>query len=323
MRPSSWEVKARLSQRFHNATWWVDIVLAEAHTGDMTTTQTLHEHAVEVDTRIAETFRTWMVAQARSDSERLSIRYAAGQRTVGYGRDQHWNGSYEEAFAACETIAARTPVTYIEIKAQEALDDVIEASRIEHEAFTAYVEAETEYEGWSRFFMVIGGHIHSSRNCSTCYPTTAFGWLPQLSGLTEDDAVAEYGSVLCSICYPSAPVDHVGGISDGLTLVERAARKAEKDAEKAARDAKKAAKTLNPEDVFRDWNWKVETVAAAKVALREAAVLIAGYSYESKRSEAPRIREDARKALSAKGVTEDELNTIEARAIKAYQKRGY
>lgn len=73
-------------------------------------------------------------------------------------------------------------------------------------------EAEHSRRPWPRFFVVYGGHIHSSRACTTCYPTTQFGWLPMLSGKTEADAVAHFEEksspeVLCSVCYPSAPVE--------------------------------------------------------------------------------------------------------------------
>jgi hypothetical protein len=64
--------------------------------------------------------------------------------------------------------------------------------------------------GWTRFFLVPGGHVHSGMNCSTCNngkTATVFGWLPALSGKTEADAVAEHGALLCSVCYPSAPVE--------------------------------------------------------------------------------------------------------------------
>jgi hypothetical protein len=72
-------------------------------------------------------------------------------------------------------------------------------------------EENRQYEGWSRFFLVPGGHIHSSLDCSTCNKEgkqTRFGWLPDLSGLNEEDAVKEHGAVLCTVCYPSAPVEY-------------------------------------------------------------------------------------------------------------------
>lgn len=66
---------------------------------------------------------------------------------------------------------------------------------------------------WSRFFLVTSsaGHVHSSMNCHTCKQTTTYGWLPALSGKSEEEAVAALGTVLCSVCFPSAPVAHTGG----------------------------------------------------------------------------------------------------------------
>lgn len=62
-----------------------------------------------------------------------------------------------------------------------------------------------EYTGWTRFFLV--DHIHNSRACHTLRPTTRIGWLPSVSGLTEVEAVKEYGATLCTVCFPTAPVE--------------------------------------------------------------------------------------------------------------------
>ena len=71
---------------------------------------------------------------------------------------------------------------------------------------------------WTRFFLVKnnGGHIHSSMSCSTCFPTTQFGWLPSVSGKTEAEAVAEYGAILCTVCYPSAPTEYTDRHDDSV-----------------------------------------------------------------------------------------------------------
>jgi hypothetical protein len=60
---------------------------------------------------------------------------------------------------------------------------------------------------WSRFFLVVSsdGHIHSTTACSQ-RGWTAYAWLPELSGLTEADAVEAHGTRLCSKCFPDAPV---------------------------------------------------------------------------------------------------------------------
>ena len=77
----------------------------------------------------------------------------------------------------------------------------------------AIEDLEQQYTGWSRFFLVTSsqGHIHSSMHCPSCRPTTTYGWLPQLSGESESEAVARCGPNLCSVCFPTAPVGYVGG----------------------------------------------------------------------------------------------------------------
>jgi hypothetical protein len=72
----------------------------------------------------------------------------------------------------------------------------------------------TRRGGWTRFYQVPDGHIHSSMQCSTCNKngkSTRFGWLPERSGQSEEQAlealVTESAkTILCTVCYPSAPV---------------------------------------------------------------------------------------------------------------------
>jgi uncharacterized small protein (DUF1192 family) len=82
-------------------------------------------------------------------------------------------------------------------------------------ALEAFSEANTKYEGWDRFFLVANtnGHIHTSTSCSTCNYRTQFVWLVELAALTVDDALEEYGSILCSVCFPDAPVEHTNGVN--------------------------------------------------------------------------------------------------------------
>ncbi len=63
---------------------------------------------------------------------------------------------------------------------------------------------ESLYTGWTRFFLV--QHIHNSMHCSSFRWNTRIQWLPDVSGLTEAEAVAEHGATLCTICFPTAPV---------------------------------------------------------------------------------------------------------------------
>lgn len=95
--------------------------------------------------------------------------------------------------------------------------------------------------GWTRAFLVqnTGGHVHSSMNCSTCYPTTRYTWLAAYSGKDEEQIVYAAGEIACTTCYPSAPAEvltRVGEIRrpSDLEREQRAAEKATKNAQRAA-----------------------------------------------------------------------------------------
>ena len=133
------------------------------------------ENAREVDTRIAAAWDVYWTAQDKVDATEKSI------RTYRY-----LNGDYSARIAKREIdLESRRGERNEKREAVKALD-------------------AAEYKGWRRFFLV--KHIHSSQHCSSFRPTTRVGWLPQVSGLTEAEAVAEYDATLCTKCFSSAPV---------------------------------------------------------------------------------------------------------------------
>jgi hypothetical protein len=144
----------------------------------------------------------------------------------------------------------------------------------ELEAEAAPLHALYSEHRWSRFFLVLNtnGHIHRDMSCSTCFITTDFGWLPELSGLTEADAVEQQGEILCSVCFPSAPVEWTNGRSN----TDKAA-KSEREAAKAERLAKKTAKALVPDDIDGGLTFlvdsnrreRIKTISAAKAWLTD------------------------------------------------------
>lgn len=175
---------------------------------DMDTTQTTR-HEVEVDTALADLSEQAAKIARKIESAKIAIRHLAGQRQVGYGRDHKWNGTLEEAMA----VEYDFPY-YAASKAKSIA--AIGDGQVALGAVSAKIDtlnAEFRAAPWSRFFLVKNnnGHIHSSMACSSCTMTTDFGWLPTLSGLTEADAVAAHGAILCTICFPSAPVEFTNG----------------------------------------------------------------------------------------------------------------
>lgn len=136
-----------------------------------------------------------------------------------------------------------------------------------------FVEAPFNFEwqariGWSRAYKVVNanGHIHSSTNCQTCFPTTQFAWITELSGYSTDEIADLAGEAACTICYPNAPVAKKCQI---FTQDEKDALAAKivRNMKRAASADKKAAKAITDVDgsVLRDsYSYRIETLHSAK-----------------------------------------------------------
>ena len=132
-------------------------------------------------------------------------------------------------------------------KIQESIEKV---AKIKSQIFKVNIEigklnAIYDQDPWTRAFLVINsnGHVHSSMDCSTCFPTTRYQWLIQYSNDDEKTIVEDADKDACTICYPSAPAEVLNRPSRIVTAdkVAKAAAKAERDAKKAARIAKEKA----------------------------------------------------------------------------------
>lgn len=146
-------------------------------------------------------------------------------------------------------------LTTLEAKIAE-ISDAIEEARAE----TLPYEAEfTRRGGWTRAWLVdnTNGHVHNSMNCSTCFETTRFGWLPQVSGFDEAEIVAQAGEKACTICYPSAPAEVLNNPS-ALELPRRREERLAREAEKAEKMAAKAAKSLSHDGSVVTITWEYE-----------------------------------------------------------------
>jgi hypothetical protein len=116
----------------------------------------------------------------------------------------------------------------------------------EIETQTRPLEAEFDRRsGWTRAWLVLntGGHVHRTTACRTCFPTTQFAWLTQLSGQDETEIVEQAGQAACTECYPSAPVE-VRNRPSRIKTPQQLAR----EAAKAERAKAKAAKAITAPD---------------------------------------------------------------------------
>ncbi|MBN9214800.1 MAG: hypothetical protein J0J04_08290 [Microbacterium sp.] len=153
------------------------------------------------------------------------------------------------------------------------------------EIVAAELPLEGEYRRrgtWPRAFLVSGGHLHSSMNCSTCNregKLTRFAWMTDYSGATEEEIVEAAASRACTTCFPSAPVDVLGRPSTLLTPDEeqQAADRAAREAEKERKAVEKAAKAItNPDGTElrepRKYGQVVRTLVTAERELVGALV---------------------------------------------------
>lgn len=80
-----------------------------------------------------------------------------------------------------------------------------EATPLERE-YSRRAEMEGVAEGWTRYIVVPGGHLHK-RACHTLTPgRTMVGQVAEASGLDEDEVVGKYDEQACTHCFPDAPV---------------------------------------------------------------------------------------------------------------------
>lgn len=116
--------------------------------------------------------------------------------------------------------------------------------------------------GWSRAFLVSNsnGHVHSSMNCSSCFPTTRYEWVTDFSGKNEDEIIEAAGERACTVCFPNAPVATLNKPTQMFTKEERdkAARKDAREQAALAKKQKQIAAALTPDGSpftteFTDW----------------------------------------------------------------------
>lgn len=181
----------------------------EATTKETVNMETTTRHEVEVDTRISEVYMEFVKSEQKVISAVNGLHFAMGDYQPRRIFSVKANAELLERFETKRQAAIDSGSWKIR-NYDEAMTRYTETVEAMDTAKAAYDEAAKEYEGWSRFYLVTSskGHIHSSMDCSTCQWTTTFAWLPTVSGLTEAEAVAEHGAILCTVCFPSAPLEH-------------------------------------------------------------------------------------------------------------------
>lgn len=164
----------------------------------------------EFDTRLAKLHKDLAVAQRTSARHMKNLSYYFD----GYGHPVS-EMTREELARRVQREIDHPDCSYLRgtkiASALRTIEDMAEMSERLQTQIAAYNRAFTSRGGWTRFYLVntADGHIHAWTYCSTCRESTEFTWLPEVSGKDETAAVAEYGARLCTVCFPSAPVEFI------------------------------------------------------------------------------------------------------------------
>ena len=183
------------------------------------------EEMVRIDTDIAQKYYDWLSAQANAVARENSFIYSfvpRGNRSQGKYGGYTYRGipELDGKRITVESVKQLIDSGQINLDAYQQASlggdykKCLDASQEADAKDEVYEEANSHYEGWNRFYAVQGGHIHSSMDCHSCNKVgnrTSFVWLPELSGSSSDEAVAEQGATLCTHCFPDAPVEQTTG----------------------------------------------------------------------------------------------------------------
>ncbi len=275
----------------------------------------------EVDTRLAELAVTEERAIRLQTSAMQDVHRAAHDtRSYGAGhpRVARWQLTDDEALQQAAIRSLNSEKARSTMTNWTAVCGQLGTIRAE----TAELDAIYQARLWNRYFLVTNGngHVHREMTCRTCYPTTQYAWLPELSGCDEAEMITEFGEKACTVCFPDAPANpsyHAPGRRDREAIDAR-------ETAKAVRESVKAAKNLTEAEQFKDvWGW-VTTVAGCKKVLRDEVEYrdFFGHGTHSYHEATARAAEKATAVLLGRGVTQAEIDKIIENAVERNRKFG-
>lgn len=190
-------------------------------------------------------------------------------------------------------------------------------------------DEEWERRGrWTRAFLVnnSNGHVHRSMHCTTCFPTTQYHWVTEMSDHSEQEIVEKAGERACTVCYPSAPVEVLARPTQLFTPDEQAKAKAREEREAKRREKDAAKVTVEgyaDSSLSRPRTHVFNTVRGATNAIASALGDLAWYG-TSHPTSAQWLRniEAIRAALADKGVEYDYDKALAAARKKVTREGG-
>jgi hypothetical protein len=131
---------------------------------------------------------------------------------------------------------------------------------------------------WTRYFVVDNdnGHLHTSTACRNTYETTSWVWMPSMSGMTHEEAVAEGGKLSCLTCFSEFREEIEKGREPRFETPRMKKTREEREATaaaKAAKQAKAADKGITAPDgspLLDDDGYAIKTLRTAQIKAVDA-----------------------------------------------------
>lgn len=212
---------------------------------------------VEIDTVLYRLYGEHWSIRANRESVLTTLRHIVGDKHDYYRKT--WTYTADEVLRLAEDKADHD-TTYVGRNAKEALAkySALGAEKAANEAEQRPLHEEYKRRPWTRAFLVTDGHVHRSTECSTCFDTTKFTWLVDLSGSDEAKIVELAGERACTVCYPTAPTLRSFEKASPLFTEEEAERNRQREqraAEKVERQVQKIAKGLTVDGSEFECQW--------------------------------------------------------------------
>lgn len=132
--------------------------------------------------------------------------------------------------------------------------DVIDEASGKRSVLSHLVYAlQSEYSrrgGWARYYVVDNnnGHLHTHTSCQNTYDTTAWVWMPLMSGLTKAEAVELGGKLTCLSCFPEFRTEIEKGREPRFETPRMKKTREEREAIAAKKAAEKVTKGITDVD---------------------------------------------------------------------------
>ena len=161
------------------------------------------------DLRLCELFRDLDKVEKVLASRLNTLRHIS--RPAGVRFDREDRRTTDQIVADVRAMDPNVRIVMYRGNSTFFLDEYETARKDVQQAHFDIAHHDAAYTGWQRYYLVTSsaGLVHASTSCHTCNKgrnATTFALVADFSGLPFHQLVEAVGPLLCSVCFPEAPV---------------------------------------------------------------------------------------------------------------------